>query len=61
MATVLQPIVNELNTVLVQLHTELRGRRTDADGAGIAIFTMWQAHVYSIIVTSKHGPPRFCK
>ena len=25
MATVLQPIVNELNTVLVQLRTELRG------------------------------------
>ena len=37
MATVLQPIVNELNTVLVQLRTELRGLQTDADGAGIAI------------------------
>ena len=30
MATVLQPIVNELNTVLVQLRTELRGLQTDA-------------------------------
>ena len=39
MATVLQPIVNELNTVLVQLRTELRGLQTDADGAGIAIET----------------------
>ena len=39
MATVLQPIVNELNTVLVQLRTELRGLQTDADGAGIAIGT----------------------
>ena len=39
MATVLQPIVNELNTVLVQLRTELRGMQTDADGAGIAILT----------------------
>ena len=37
MATVLQPIVNELNTVLVQLRTEMRGLQTDADGAGIAI------------------------
>ena len=37
MATVLQPIVNELNTVLAQLRTELRGLQTDADGAGIAI------------------------
>ena len=37
MATALQPIVNELNTVLVQLRTELRGLQTDADGAGIAI------------------------
>ena len=37
MATVLQPIVNELNTVLVQLCTELRGLQTDADGADIAI------------------------
>ena len=37
MATVLQPIVNELNTVLVQLRTELRGLQTDADGVGIAI------------------------
>ena len=37
MATVLQPIVNELNTVLVQLRTELRGLQTDAHGAGIAI------------------------
>ena len=37
MATVLQPIVNEQNTVLVQLRTELRGLQTDADGAGIAI------------------------
>jgi hypothetical protein len=37
MATVLQPIVNGLNTVLVQLRTELRGLQTDADGAGIAI------------------------
>ena len=37
MATVLQPIVNELNTVLVQLRTELRGLQTDADGSGIAI------------------------
>ena len=36
MATVLQPIVNELNTVLVQVRTELRGLQTDADGAGIA-------------------------
>ena len=39
MATVLQPIVNELNTVLVQLRTELRGLQTDADGGGIAITT----------------------
>ena len=38
MATVLQPIVNELNTVLVQLRTELRGLQTDADGVGIAIY-----------------------
>ena len=38
MATVLQPIVNELNTVLVQLRTELRGLQKDADGSGIAIF-----------------------
>ena len=38
MAIVLQPIVNELNTVLVQLRTELRGLQTDADGAGIAIY-----------------------
>ena len=37
MATVLQPIVNETNTALVQLRTELRGRQTDADGDGIAI------------------------
>ena len=37
MATVFQPIVNELNTVLVQLCTELRGLQTDAAGAGIAI------------------------
>ena len=37
MANVLQPIVNEMNTVLVQLRTELRGLQTDADGAGIAI------------------------
>ena len=37
MATVLQPIVNELNIVLVQLRIELRGLQTDADGAGIAI------------------------
>ena len=37
MATVLQPIVNELSIVLVQLRTELRGLQTDADGAGIAI------------------------
>ena len=37
MATVLQPNVNELNAVLVQLHTELRGLQTYADGAGIAI------------------------
>ena len=37
MATVLQPIVNELNIVPVQLRTELRGLQTDADGAGIAI------------------------
>ena len=37
MATVLQPIVNELNTVLVQLRNELRGLQTDVDGAGIAI------------------------
>jgi hypothetical protein len=36
MATELQPIVNELNTVLVQLRTELRGLQTDADGASIA-------------------------
>ena len=42
MATVLQPIVNELNTVLVQLRTELRGLQTDADGAGIAIL---DAHI----------------
>ena len=39
MATVLQPIVNELDTVLVQLRTELRGLQTDADGAGIVITT----------------------
>ena len=37
MATVLQPIVNELNTVLVQLRTELRGLQTDVDGSRIAI------------------------
>ena len=37
MATVLQPIINELNTVLVQLRTELRELQTDADGAGVAI------------------------
>ena len=37
MVTVLQPIVNELNIVLVPLRTELRGLQTDADGAGIAI------------------------
>ena len=37
MAIVLQPIVNEMNTVLVQLRTELRGLQTDVDGAGIAI------------------------
>ena len=37
MAIVLRPIVNELNTVLVQLRTELRGLQTDSDGAGIAI------------------------
>ena len=37
MSTVLQPIINELNTVLVQLRTELRGLQTDADGVGIAI------------------------
>ena len=37
MATVLRPIVNELNTVVVHLRTELRGLQTDADGAGIAI------------------------
>ena len=37
MAIVLQPIVNELNTILVQLRTELRGLQTDANGAGIAI------------------------
>ena len=36
MATVLQPIVNELNIVLVHLRTELRGLQTDADGASIA-------------------------
>ena len=40
MATVLQPIVNELNTVLVQLRTELRGLQTDADGSGIAILSL---------------------
>ena len=39
MATVLQPVVNELNTVLVQLRNELpvRGLQTYANGAGIAI------------------------
>ena len=37
MATVMQPIVNELNNVRVQLRTELRGLQDDADGAGIAI------------------------
>ena len=37
MANVLQLIVNELKTVLVQLHTELRGLQIDADGASIAI------------------------
>ena len=37
MATGLQPIVNQLNNVLVQLRTELRGLQTDATGAGIAI------------------------
>ena len=36
MATVLQPIANELNIALMHLHTELRGLQTDADGAGIA-------------------------
>ena len=40
MPTVLQPIVNELNTVLVHLRNELRGLQTDADGAGIAIVIM---------------------
>ena len=40
MATVLQPIVNELNSVLVQLRTELRGLQTDADSAGIAIYNV---------------------
>ena len=39
MATVLQPIVNELNIVLVHLRTELRGLQTDADGASIASTT----------------------
>ena len=51
MATVLQPIVNELNTVLVQLRTELRGLQTDADGSGIAIVrcqgTTWRALQWS--------------
>ena len=37
MAIALQPIVNEVNTVLVQLRTKLRGLQIDADGAGIAI------------------------
>ena len=37
MAAVLQPIVNELDTVRVHLRTELKGLQTDADGAGIAI------------------------
>ena len=36
MATVLQPIANELNIVRVYLRTELRGLQTDADGASIA-------------------------
>ena len=39
MTTVLQPIVNELTTVLMQLRTELRGVQTDAVGAGIAILS----------------------
>ena len=38
MPIVLQPIVNELNAVLVQLRTELRGLQTDADGAGISYY-----------------------
>ena len=37
METVLHRIVNELNTVLVQLRNELRGLQTDADGAGTCI------------------------
>ena len=45
MATVLQPIVNELNTVLVQLRIELSGLQTDADGAGIAILDSQLFHV----------------
>ena len=50
MATVLQPIVNELNTVLVQLRTELRGLQTDADGAGIAIDSALPALGCSVIL-----------
>ena len=34
---------NELNTVLVQLRTELRGLQTGADGAGIAIMPLADA------------------
>ena len=40
MATVFQPIVNELNTVLVQLRIASRGLQTDANGVGIAMPVM---------------------
>ena len=63
MATVLQPIVNELNTVLVQLRTELRGLQTDADGAGIAILSVgrpssWVWRVVESLCRPPRGSPR---
>ena len=48
MATVLQPIVNELNIVLVHLRTELRGLQTDADGASIASLDSYDWLVYPV-------------
>ena len=55
MTTAFQSIVNELNTVLVQLRTGLRGLQTDADGAGIAIVTFFMACVFGEMRTQKTG------
>ena len=58
MATVLQPIVNELNTILVQLRTELRGLQTDVDGAGIAI-KLADLFVLAVLLFLQDLPRRF--